>query len=188
MYSIATGFFSRGLKQLEVYKKQICPLNGWYYMQTKRNTEAIVLVPPKKRRGRGDAVVGLSQVELDVRLGQSSTLLELMAQGDPAWPNAPVFLHCPSSSRRARNEPSRSLPEVRVWVWVSRFFEVGTKFEREINSLGACFGSSTREVSIGAAFSLETRSPCASMPGGRGGGRGFLYNGLPQRCAEKIFL
>ncbi|CAJ1455616.1 unnamed protein product [Effrenium voratum] len=34
------------------------------------------------------------KVELDVRLGQSSTLLELMAQGDPAWPNAPVFLHC----------------------------------------------------------------------------------------------
>ncbi|CAK9086237.1 unnamed protein product [Durusdinium trenchii] len=35
-----------------------------------------------------------SKVEIDVRLGLSSTLLELLAHGDRAYPGAPVFLHC----------------------------------------------------------------------------------------------
>lgn len=34
------------------------------------------------------------RVEIDVRLGLSSTLLELLAHGDRAYPGAPVFLHC----------------------------------------------------------------------------------------------
>eukprot|EP00434_Breviolum_minutum_P035558 symbB.v1.2.031477.t2/scaffold3659.1/size52467/1 len=34
------------------------------------------------------------RVEIDVRLGLSSTLLELLAHGDRAFPGAPVFLHC----------------------------------------------------------------------------------------------
>ena len=41
----------------------------------------------------------LSQVEIDVRLGLSSTLLELLAHGDRAFPGAPVFLHCSSENK-----------------------------------------------------------------------------------------
>lgn len=34
------------------------------------------------------------RVEIDVRLGLSSTLLELLSHGDRSYPGAPVFLHC----------------------------------------------------------------------------------------------
>eukprot|EP00913_Durusdinium_trenchii_P000891 g829.t1 len=55
---------------------------------------------PDPRSKRLHAVLGEAlceqeyRVEIDVRLGLSSTLLELLAHGDRAYPGAPVFLHC----------------------------------------------------------------------------------------------
>lgn len=45
-----------------------------------------------------------TQVEIDVRLGLSSTLLELLSHGDRSYPGAPVFLHCALEWASVRTE------------------------------------------------------------------------------------
>ena len=47
-----------------------------------------------------------TQVEIDVRLGLSSTLLELLSHGDRSYPGAPVFLHCALDTRESHRKPA----------------------------------------------------------------------------------
>ena len=47
-----------------------------------------------------------TQVEIDVRLGLSSTLLELLSHGDRSYPCAPVFLHCALDTRESHRKPA----------------------------------------------------------------------------------
>ena len=47
-----------------------------------------------------------TQVEIDVRLGLSSTLLELLSHGDRSYPGALVFLHCALDTRESHRKPA----------------------------------------------------------------------------------
>ncbi|CAE7410406.1 unnamed protein product [Symbiodinium sp. CCMP2592] len=92
------------------------------------------------------------KVELDIRLGLSSTLLELLAHGDSAWPNSPVFLHCAMHAGYAANgqslEPfllledevgcSQPLPRWRLLQWLRQSQDQGRKSPLSAVFLNCC--------------------------------------------------